>query len=422
MLTRGAVLLLIRAFPVTGLLGSWSALGPRLFQRGQRPCTGASLATSGAALQNKRPEVLLDDLLELFQGEFDNYDQVVEDRRAGMAAGPGGGHEHIHCSLKPLNASLVPEQVATAGGGGAASSNRDRNGEDGAGAGTGGLDRPRAVVAAKYYFNGDSNVVFRYRLYSFHLCPPNTPGARGDVVMRLWRMLPSVETRLRAAGYDLTYFDWHGAEVDEPLAADGAGGGATKSCGSAVVEHILGCEIYWSRHGDNIRGDGEEASRTQAGGEAAAWLGEGRGKAGVDGACSSISSGDTAAEGAPSSAAAAVSPEGESFVGLMGQDDSGTWVQSQNVAGLEILVKDDLRVWSDQLWVNDRGFDREGNFLYGNQRSVPYKMRRVVAPGPLAWTLGPEHRTKEAYAEKMSAIGVVPGQRMGPPVRPAAAK
>lgn len=105
----------------------------------------------------------------------------------------------------------------------------------------------------------------------------------------------------------------------------------------------------------------------------------------------------------------------------MGEDDRGTWIESQNVAGLRILVKDDLRVWPDQLWVNDRGYDREGSFVYGNQRGVPYKMRRVVPGGPLAWTLGERHRTEEAYAEKMSAIGVTPGQRFGPPP-PAAAE
>lgn len=94
--------------------------------------------------------------------------QVIQDRRAGMAAGPGGGHEHIHCSLKPLDPSLVPEQVAA---GGTASSRGAGDGDVAGGASAGGLDRPLAVVAAKYYFNGDSNVVFRYRLYSFHLCP-----------------------------------------------------------------------------------------------------------------------------------------------------------------------------------------------------------------------------------------------------------
>ena len=247
---------------------------------------------------------------------------------------------------------------------------------------------------------------------------PNTPGARGDVVMRLWRLLPPVETRLRAAGYDLTSFGWRDteAEANEPLAAAAAGGGgAAKSRGDAVAEHILGCEIYWSQHNDDVRcgGGREEAARTPAD-DGVARGGEGRGSAGVvDGTGSSI--GDTAAAGDSSPSSTAVLPAGASFVGLMGEDDSGTWVQSQNVAGLEILVKDDLRLWSDQLWVNDRGFDRDGNFVYGNQRSVPYRMRRVVAPGPLAWTLGAEHRTKEAYAEKMSAIGVVPGQRMGPP-------
>lgn len=98
--------------------------------------------------------------------------QVVEDRKAGMTAGPAGGHEHFHCSLTPLDPSLVPEQVAAAGGGGAASSSGDRDGEEEAG----GLDQPLAVVAAKYYFNGDSNMVFRYRLYSFHLCPVSLRG------------------------------------------------------------------------------------------------------------------------------------------------------------------------------------------------------------------------------------------------------
>ena len=252
--------------------------------------------------------------------------------------------------------------------------------------------------------------------------------------MRLWRLVPSVESRLRAAGYDLTSFDWCDArqgqdtpgyadvEASGPLAAGGVG--AAKPCGE-VAEHILGCEIYWSRHAGGGGGGGGEATSTPEG-EGAAREGEVRGSVGVDG---SRSSSDTAAGGvspvggasSPSSSEASP-PEGASFVGLMGEDDSGTWVQSQNVAGLEILVKDDLRVWADRLWVNDRGFDREGNFVYGNQRSVPYKMRRVVASGPLAWTLGERHRTKEVYAEKMSAIGVVPGQRVGPPVRRPAPK
>lgn len=98
---------------------------------------------------------------------------MIADRKAGMTAGPGGGHEHIHCSLKPLDPSLVPEQVAE---GRPASSTGGGAGEEEEEGGAGALDRPLAVVAAKYYFNGDSNVVFRYRLYSFHLCPVSLGG------------------------------------------------------------------------------------------------------------------------------------------------------------------------------------------------------------------------------------------------------
>lgn len=245
------------------------------------------------------------------------------------------------------------------------------------------------------------------------------------MVMRLWRLLPPVESRLRAAGYDLTSFDWrHEAEVEPeasgPLVA-AAGGAAAKSCGD-VAEHILGCEIYWSRHGgdgNTPRGDDATRTRERCEGPAGAGVGEGLGGVSVGGgACvRDTAAGAAAGQACSTPAPPPPPPEGASFVGLMGEDDSGTWIESQNVAGLEILVKDDLRIWPDQLWVNDRGFDRAGNFVYGNQRSVPYKMRRVAAPGPLAWTLGEQYRTKETYAEKMSAIGVVPGQRFGPPAR-----
>jgi len=32
-----------------------------------------------------------------------------------MAPGPGGGHEHIHCSLKLLDGAQVPDQVSRRG-------------------------------------------------------------------------------------------------------------------------------------------------------------------------------------------------------------------------------------------------------------------------------------------------------------------
>jgi len=53
--------------------------------------------------------------------------------------------------------------------------------------------------------------------------------------------------------------------------------------------------------------------------------------------------------------------------------------------GAQIVVRDDVALWRDALWVNDRGSDTEGNYLYGNVRDVPYKMDRVAHDH---WTTG----------------------------------
>lgn len=118
--------------------------------------------------------------------------QVVKDRAAGLAAGPGGGHEHIHCSLKVVDESLLPKQIlrqqqsrdrlVSTGSSAVEGGEGGRGAERGSGCsqrgGEGGTvneeqegERPLAVVAAKYFFNGDAAIVFRYRLYSFHRCP-----------------------------------------------------------------------------------------------------------------------------------------------------------------------------------------------------------------------------------------------------------
>ena len=107
--------------------------------------------------------------------------------------------------------------------------------------------------------------------------------------------------------------------------------------------------------------------------------------------------------------------------------------------GSMIRVVDELSLWKDDFWINDRGFDPDtGDFVYGNQRGVPYKMRRVssliqslvlkeedgddgASESPLnlqrridnealAWTLGDAYRTSEEYNAAMEAIGGVSAQ------------
>ena len=43
------------------------------------------------------------------------------------------------------------------------------------------------------------------------------------------------------------------------------------------------------------------------------------------------------------------------------------------------LVRDDVALWPDALWVNDRGSTSTGEYVYGNCRGVPYKLDRVDA-------------------------------------------
>lgn len=228
--------------------------------------------------------------------------------------------------------------------------------------------------------------------------------------MRLWRLLPPVEARLRAKGYELTSFDWC---KDSPSLSGSGGdseagdaaqihGDPLDNTGNIVAERMFGCEIYWSR---------DEASTANVDSDTFASVGNnGKTVPGDPAEAPGLTAGEDVSmeERGPEA-----STRERCFLGLMGEDDSGTWVSSQNVNGLEILIKDDLRLWPDRLWVNDRGFDRQGNFVYGNQRGVPYKMRRVVEGGPLEWTLGERYRSEELYAEKMSAIGVVPRERVG---------
>lgn len=253
--------------------------------------------------------------------------------------------------------------------------------------------------------------------------------------MKLWRLLPAVEARLRAVGYNLTSFDWSDHNHFEPMEREENDGSRRQRSQDAastgkvdgivnVTERMFGCDIYWGRDVDAVSNSkkvptGHKNVGVSFGGSSTgAEVEVGAGVGAVTTGGGDILQTAVVAEG---------EEDGEvpHFVGLMGEDDNGTWVSSQNVDGLDILIKDDLKLWPHQLWVNDRGFDRAGNFVYGNQRGVPYKMHRVVVAdggssdvGPLEWTLGEGKRTKELYAAKMAAIGVMPGQRLSRPPAP----
>ena len=266
-------------------------------------------------------------LARRFDGHFDNYDQVVADRAAGLEPGPGGGHEHIHALIRPL---ILDER---------------------------GL--PLALLAV-YYFEGQPGALFRVRCYT--LAGDGRDAAADDVdeevvEMRLWRLPATLVAGVRTAAGEA-----NDADAGVAYAAARAPQGLLASDGrgldlSACVE-LTGCEVRWRVTGG--------AFLSSAGG-------------GSDGS------------------------DCELVAEMTG---GGCTVESERSPGEFIRVTDDLRLDDDVLWINDCGYDMEGNFVYGNQRGVPYKNVKVKgAECSLAWTMG--KNGSAAYAEPVARVAAV---------------
>lgn len=90
-------------------------------------------------------------------------------------------------------------------------------------------------------------------------------------------------------------------------------------------------------------------------------------------------------------------------------------VDSTIIPGMTIRILDQLSLYEDVFYINDRGLDPEtGAFIYGNQRGVPYRLERVtclidgerkIVNEDLKWTMGPQWRTEKEYDGKIKSIG-----------------
>ncbi|GAB0492283.1 hypothetical protein MMPV_003545 [Pyropia vietnamensis] len=287
------------------------------------------------------------EFLGWFAGDFDNYEQVLEERAAGLFPREGGGHEHIHCTLTPLG--------------------------DG-------------WLFAKYYFNGDPSVVFRSRLYRV---TPVAGSPVGLLEMRIYRLFAEAEAALRAAAYDVRGLSFTDADV---------------------YDWLQGCEVYWERYQPPAEGGSggvpaslPVATTTNAAASATPSTPTTASSAVVSASLSatatatttSASAATSAAVATPTSTAAIPSVEHDSaaalgihpgprYVGWM--QGGGCTVHSAETGG-RIHILDDLLLTPTDLWVNDRGFGEGGGQVYGNRRGEAYQMRRVVPGGALDWTL-----------------------------------
>lgn len=275
-------------------------------------CTSSSRV--GALLSPTRDDIW-QRLLNNFQGDFDNYNQVVEDRNRGMLPREGGGHENFHCTLVPIS-------------------------EHGR--------------LAAFYFDGNPQRIFRFRYYELLTNEAENGLDNHGVMMRLYTLQPELERLLRD-------------HAEEPLEWPHLF--STFNDGSSFdtkVDYLPKCEITWSLEMDPTQHSYLDANDDHDG-------------------------------------LHAVMVHGEAIV------------DSTLIPGIKIRILDELSLYDDLFYINDRGLDPEtGAFIYGNHRGVPYRLERVarivdgkreIVNDDLKWTLGDAWRNEEEYKARINAVG-----------------
>jgi hypothetical protein len=345
-------------------------------------------------------------LLSVFQGDFDNYDQVVQDRRHGLTPGEGGGHEHIHCTLVPCPQYYAGNDID------------EQN------------NQCQQWVLAAFYFNGSPRQIFRFRLYQ--LMPP--PSENLPVRMKLNTLSPLLEKQLRECSeqpcvwWREVWNVWckHNIKTlrrcDEIIHAGEWSRFQTVGLATMALP-LEGCDVLWDPNWDpskhsylykNDYGDDPNCAESSAAADALVHP---------------------------------ALPAGKSCHATMEAGPAGAIVDSISlIPGKSILIKDELSLWKDDFWINDRGYDLDeildnqpGNsfdgvdmpFVYGNRRGVPYKLqrvsnfvdgtgnqeiweptfvesclqlKRVIANSDFEWTLGEKYITPDVLKEQMQTM------------------
>lgn len=290
---------------------------------------------------NNEEITVWDRLSEWFQGDFDNYAQVVEDRENGLLPRDGGGHEHLHCKLIPVGES---------------------------------------ARLAVFFFDGNPDRIFRFRHYELlndngndNDQITNTRSSNGTVQMRLNQLNPDLEKLLRKNTTDPTSL-W-------PAMFDNFQEGPK-------TLPLSKCDISWSFESDPIQHS---------------YLSE-------------MNVPENEDDESTSNDSNKLSLHAVMIYGIQ-------VVNSTIIPGMKIRIIDQLSLYQDAFYINDRGFDPiTGAFIYGNQRNIPYRLERVsnivpcleenrqalklqVTNSELKWTLGPNYRTTVEYDGKLNVVG-----------------
>ena len=336
---------------------------------------------------------LLSTLLSRFQGDFDNYNQVYSDRSNGLLPREGGGHEHFHVTLLPLPATIIPEHLFPLSGLVSETETETKT------------KMERGAVVAAYYFDGMPNRIFRLRMYtlsSFKVDADADVSAaaaadveREEVHMKLYTFDPKLEGKLRQESEDVVD-KWVDIISDHLVVQDGDGDGDGDDDvdQQELFQELERCDIVWTSEPDPVRH---------------AYL--------EDYAFPEDNDKQTTTNGIDH-------PDPVHAIMVNDHEKGGVLLESQMMPGSFLRIQDELSLWENQLWINDRGHDAESKaMVYGNWEGVPYQMDRVatistsdseteseslqrkIVDSSLRWTLGDRWRSEEEYESKMAAVG-----------------
>lgn len=141
--------------------------------------------------------------MQCFRGDFDNLAQVKSERAAGLAPREGGGHEHIHCRLQPVDLHHPGGSSVT-------------------------------HVLSSYYFDGQPERVFRARLYELRAVADDADFGE-CIEMAIYRLREQTQQQLQATDHSACDVGWSALDASPSL-------------------RIPDCDVFWRWCGERFEG------------------------------------------------------------------------------------------------------------------------------------------------------------------------
>ena len=298
---------------------------------------------------------LLPTLLDWFQGDFDNYRQVVHDRQQQRLPREGGGHEHIHCTLVPVT---------------------------------------RDSRLAAFYFDGVPTAIFRFRYYRLELNAVAVVDAHVNATVAapttvntvLYTLSPALEGKLRACSDDPlqwpAIFRHHVMEEQQqqppPVYAEEGDDNdlSHRALASDCVRLLPQCDVRWSWEMDPVQ-HAYAAAQTQPGIHAVMVHGQ-----------------------------AIVDSQMVPGQSILIQDQLSLWPDQLWIHDRGFDPNTGAFIYGNQRNV-PYVLERVANVIGGttDAAAADDRYNRTIADDDLAWTLGSAFRTPQEYESRLDAMG-----------------